>query len=649
MSPRTRSRSARATSATTACCSRPGASPRGSAVRAPTSPACTSFARWTTRSRSASCLSPGGRRIALIGAGWIGLEVAAAARGYGNDVTVVGPSGAAERGDRTTRGRGVRRPAPRARGRPPHVDEGPRDRRRRDGRVTGVEIEGGEVVPADSSWSASARPRDRARRSGGPRGRQRRHDRCRLPYERRRRLRRRRRRQRVPSRARPAPPRGALGQRRRRGQAAGRAMAGQAVEFDEMPYFYTDQYDLGMEFSGYGTLAEGIEPVFRGDRDAARVHRVLAGRRPGRRRHERQRVGRERDGPAAHPRRARVDPAAARRPVRCPLEALDRGPSECSTALHARLGRPGHHAIRCVASPVAEVDFRRSIAVMAVVNRTPDSFYDRGATFGPRRGHRRCAPRGRRRAPRGSTSAARGSGRVPPSRWPRRSIAWRRWSRRCTASTPRSRSTPSTPRSRAAAIAAGADVINDTTGSARPGDRRGRRLVRGDPRRSRTARPQPRQWFPRPSTTTSSARSPRSSRAGRRSPSRHGVPEDRIVLDPGHDLNKNTRHSLELTRRFGELDSRSGSRCSPPSRTRTSSARRSTAPATRASPAPSRPRCSASPQGARILRMHNVAESVDAAPHDRGRPRLARADPPEAQHGRRPERGAMTAGRRSQP
>lgn len=32
-----------------------------------------------------------------------------------------------------------------------------------------------------------------------------------------------------------------------------------------------------------------------------------------------------------------------------------------------------------------------------------------------------------------------------------------------------------------------------------------------------------------------------------------GVPEERIVLDPGHDLNKNTRHSLELTRRLAEI------------------------------------------------------------------------------------------------
>jgi dihydropteroate synthase len=32
-----------------------------------------------------------------------------------------------------------------------------------------------------------------------------------------------------------------------------------------------------------------------------------------------------------------------------------------------------------------------------------------------------------------------------------------------------------------------------------------------------------------------------------------GVPESRIVIDPGHDLNKNTLHSLELTRRLSEI------------------------------------------------------------------------------------------------
>ena len=32
-----------------------------------------------------------------------------------------------------------------------------------------------------------------------------------------------------------------------------------------------------------------------------------------------------------------------------------------------------------------------------------------------------------------------------------------------------------------------------------------------------------------------------------------GVPVERIIVDPGHDLNKNTHHSLELIRRLGEI------------------------------------------------------------------------------------------------
>ncbi len=32
-----------------------------------------------------------------------------------------------------------------------------------------------------------------------------------------------------------------------------------------------------------------------------------------------------------------------------------------------------------------------------------------------------------------------------------------------------------------------------------------------------------------------------------------GIREDRIIVDPGHDLNKNTLHSLEITRRFSEI------------------------------------------------------------------------------------------------
>lgn len=34
-----------------------------------------------------------------------------------------------------------------------------------------------------------------------------------------------------------------------------------------------------------------------------------------------------------------------------------------------------------------------------------------------------------------------------------------------------------------------------------------------------------------------------------------GIPDERLMIDPGPDLNKNTRHTLELVRRFGEIAS----------------------------------------------------------------------------------------------
>jgi 3-phenylpropionate/trans-cinnamate dioxygenase ferredoxin reductase component len=49
------------------------------------------------------------------------------------------------------------------------------------------------------------------------------------------------------------------------GPAAARAMLGQDVSYDRIPYFFSDQYDVGMEYSGYATSWD--EVVFRGDRD----------------------------------------------------------------------------------------------------------------------------------------------------------------------------------------------------------------------------------------------------------------------------------------------------------------------------------------------------------------------------------------------
>jgi 3-phenylpropionate/trans-cinnamate dioxygenase ferredoxin reductase subunit len=47
------------------------------------------------------------------------------------------------------------------------------------------------------------------------------------------------------------------------GPVAAKAMLGQQVSYDEIPYFFSDQYDSGMEYSGYAT--EWDEVVFRGD------------------------------------------------------------------------------------------------------------------------------------------------------------------------------------------------------------------------------------------------------------------------------------------------------------------------------------------------------------------------------------------------
>jgi 3-phenylpropionate/trans-cinnamate dioxygenase ferredoxin reductase subunit len=38
--------------------------------------------------------------------------------------------------------------------------------------------------------------------------------------------------------------------------------------FDDIPYFYTDQYDLGMELSGYPPLMSQAQLVIRGDLEA---------------------------------------------------------------------------------------------------------------------------------------------------------------------------------------------------------------------------------------------------------------------------------------------------------------------------------------------------------------------------------------------
>jgi 3-phenylpropionate/trans-cinnamate dioxygenase ferredoxin reductase subunit len=59
-------------------------------------------------------------------------------------------------------------------------------------------------------------------------------------------------------------------------------MLGQEVSYDEIPYFFSDQYQTGMEYGGFAT--EWDEVVFRGDTEArefiafwVKDGRVLAG------------------------------------------------------------------------------------------------------------------------------------------------------------------------------------------------------------------------------------------------------------------------------------------------------------------------------------------------------------------------------------
>lgn len=211
-------------------------------------------------------LAEGGKSVVCIGSGWIGLEVTAAARGYGNEVTVVSPGSvplAAALGDELgTLFEGL------------HVEHGVTFRMDTavlgfsgsGGRVTGVRTDAGDTLRADLVVvgvgaapsvelaqgsglevdggilvDASLRTADPAVFAAGD----------------------------VANAWHPI-----LGARLRsehwanakdQGTAVTRSILGQPLSYDEVPYFYTDQYDLGMEYAGFFPLARGADVVYRGD------------------------------------------------------------------------------------------------------------------------------------------------------------------------------------------------------------------------------------------------------------------------------------------------------------------------------------------------------------------------------------------------
>jgi 3-phenylpropionate/trans-cinnamate dioxygenase ferredoxin reductase subunit len=198
-------------------------------------------------------LVQGNRRVVIVGAGWIGLEVAAAARTHGNAVTVVEPLPTplhqvlgpvmGEVFARLHREHGVDL----------RTRVGVQGFRGSDGVVTSVQLDDGSELPADVVVvGVGAVPNTELAEAAG------------LEVDRG---------VRVDAALRTSAPdvhaagdvaaafhplygrhvrvehwANALNQ----GPAAARSMLGEDVAFDRVPYFYTDQYDLGMEYSGLG-------------------------------------------------------------------------------------------------------------------------------------------------------------------------------------------------------------------------------------------------------------------------------------------------------------------------------------------------------------------------------------------------------------
>jgi 3-phenylpropionate/trans-cinnamate dioxygenase ferredoxin reductase component len=204
--------------------------------------------------------------VVVVGAGWIGMEAAAAARGYGCAVTIVepqatplhsvlGPEVGQVYADLHT-GNGVDL----------RVGEGVSEFVTKDGQVTGVRISGGDVVSADMVVvGVGVLPNtglaeeaglevdngvlcDQALRTSDP-----------DVYA-------------AGDIAHWFNP--LLGQRVRvehwanahdGGLIAGRSMLGQDVVYDVVPFFFSDQYDTGMEYAGYVPRGFDATVVTRGD------------------------------------------------------------------------------------------------------------------------------------------------------------------------------------------------------------------------------------------------------------------------------------------------------------------------------------------------------------------------------------------------
>ncbi|MGY1692841.1 NAD(P)/FAD-dependent oxidoreductase [Geodermatophilus sp. SYSU D01105] len=209
-------------------------------------------------------LVPGGRRVVVVGAGWIGMEVAAAARTHGNDVIVVEPQPTPLFGVLGRELGGVFARLHRDHGVDLFTEESVRELRGDGGRVTSVVTDRHAGLPADlvvvgigvvpeTGLAAAAGLEvddgvvtDEGLRTSAPD---------------------------VFAAGDVARSFAPLYGRHLRvehwanalngGPAAARSMLGREAVHDRVPYFFTDQYDLGMEYSGLASPEDSV--VCRGD------------------------------------------------------------------------------------------------------------------------------------------------------------------------------------------------------------------------------------------------------------------------------------------------------------------------------------------------------------------------------------------------
>ncbi|MEV0902490.1 dihydropteroate synthase [Actinoplanes sp. NPDC049802] len=195
-------------------------------------------------------------------------------------------------------------------------------------------------------------------------------------------------------------------------------------------------------------------------------------------------------------------------------------------------------------------DFSRQVVLMAIVNRTPDSFHDKGRTFALERATEAVR-----------AAAADGAdwidiGGVPFAPGPEVTVAEELDRVLPVVAAARDLAVVSVdtfrPEVAAEVIKAGAGVVNDTSGLRDPAmsdavvGTDAQLVICHSLAAPRTEHPSPRYGdvtaevgaFLREKVELALSR---------------GVRPDQIIIDPGHDLNKNTHHSLELTRRLDEI------------------------------------------------------------------------------------------------